>query len=247
MRCPFCNTFEFAQLGAKNTTPMAPEDVVERAKREKAGGIVFGGNEPVVSHEFVLDVFRLARRAGLKTALQTNGTWMEDPFQEVLILTNSFTFGLKGFSNAAYSNQLGGQLDFILQNIRTAHAQNHPVEISYLIVGTDAEQIKNEFREFCNWHQKLDNQIPVILSRQRAEYLIKTEVSQELGMELFSAFQQTIPHLYYRDSEVQSHNSTFCPHCEDELITRGLTGVALHLDEQKRCASCKGAVTGIEF
>lgn len=239
MRCPFCNTFEYAQLGARNTTPMTPEQVVERAKQAEAKGIVFGGNEPVVSHEFVLDVFRQARRAGLKTAIQTNGTWMEEAFQEVLVLTDAFAFGLKGFSPSRYTNQLGGHLDFILQNIRTAVAQNHHVEISYLIVGEREQELKAELDEFLGWRNHLSEGIPVIFRRQKRDYLIKAEINSKVALQIIGEHLEHNNGLYYQDSENQSHRSTFCTNCGEVLVTRSSSGTVSYVTERGKCPQCR--------
>ncbi|MGF1574100.1 MAG: radical SAM protein [Sumerlaeia bacterium] len=245
MRCPFCNTYEYAQLGARNTTPMTPDDVVKRALGDEAGGIVFGGNEPVVSHEFVLDVFRLARRAGLKTALQTNGTWMEEPFQEVLILTDAFTFGLKGFSESRYSNQLGGQLNFILQNIRTAVAQNHHVEISYLLCAEPREKQVRELQDFLAWRNNLNEKIPVIFNRQKPDYLLKTELNPEVALTLVEELELVKNAAYYFDSAKPEHNTTYCKNCAEAMITRSKSGSVCYITADGCCPNCRQRVEDI--
>jgi pyruvate formate lyase activating enzyme len=244
MRCPFCNTYEYSQLGAKNTLPVTPEEVVELACMEECGGLVFGCNEPVVSHEFLIDVFRVARKTGLKTALQTNGTWLEDPFQEVLILTDAFCFGIKGFNSEEYSNNFGAQLECILQNIETAVFQNHHVEISYLVTTPEPDLAREEFQNFLQWLTKLDTSIPVILSGLTPGYLSKVDVPQSLVESLHTDFVGQIQHLYNADAGSYQVNSTFCSHCGEEVITRTTSGTAVHLNERKCCPSCGGAVSG---
>ena len=82
LRCPFCQNYDIswseqARKYAETAETVRPEDLVEIAlqTREKGNiGIAFTYNEPLIGYEFVRDTARLAKAAGLKNVMVTNGT-----------------------------------------------------------------------------------------------------------------------------------------------------------------------------
>src|SRR5512136_2384988 len=77
LRCGFCQNWEIAQApreGIGNTTFHAePAEVVASALAPGARSIAYTYVEPTIFAEYLLDVARLARAAGLRNVLVTNG------------------------------------------------------------------------------------------------------------------------------------------------------------------------------
>jgi pyruvate formate lyase activating enzyme len=98
MFCGYCQNWEISQVkrDADNSTRLSPEAVVKMAKEKRAEGIAFTYSEPFVWYEYVMDVARAAKRAGLKTILKTNGYGEEAAFVEMFRLMDAVNFDIKG-------------------------------------------------------------------------------------------------------------------------------------------------------
>jgi pyruvate formate lyase activating enzyme len=95
MSCMYCQNFEISQV-AKSGRKTSPTEAVAMAAGSSVGGIAFSYNEPLVWYEYVMDVFRLAREAGLATIMKTNGHCDGGAFREVAELTDAINVDIKG-------------------------------------------------------------------------------------------------------------------------------------------------------
>lgn len=139
MRCSFCQnadiSFSPQPTDVDNYPNYSPQALVELALRylpQANIGIAFTYNEPLLRYEYILACFRLAREAGLKTVLITNGCFEEDVIRELAKWTDAWNIDLKAFTEEAYRT-LGGNLGSVKKAIELASEQGH-VEITSLIV-----------------------------------------------------------------------------------------------------------------
>jgi len=167
LRCPFCQNSAISMAGP-NDVPwreISPEELVFRAqalRREGNIGIAFTYNEPLVGYEYVFDCAKLAKDAGLKTVLVTNGTVCAEPWLELLHFIDAANIDLKGFSQTAY-DAVGGDLETVKTAIALAAARIH-VEVTTLVVpglSDGAEQMRGQ----AAWLAGLSKDIPLHLSR----------------------------------------------------------------------------------
>jgi len=77
MRCGHCQNWQISRpKGDDGSVPLRylePADVVPLARESRCEGVAFTYNEPVIWLEYVLDVAKLAKEAGLFTIMVTNG------------------------------------------------------------------------------------------------------------------------------------------------------------------------------
>jgi len=235
MRCGFCNTSKYSLTGATTTEPFEPADLVKLAEKENAAGIVFGVNEPVVSHEFVLDTFKISKSRGLRNVLLTNGSWMEDPFQEIMEVTDAFVFGLKGFDDRRTTTQLGGHLEFILLNMEAVLAQRKHVEIHYVVLGEN-EAANQEAQKLLNWVKEASPLIPVIVQRQVSSYLEKGETDPLTSKSVYELLNNQLPYVYDLDNEESLISK--CRHCGEVTLTRSRQSSLVSFGYDLKCAGC---------
>lgn len=177
LRCPFCQNHEISMADANASDPVyiSPEELVrEAAKYRKNGniGIAFTYNEPLIGWEYVYDTAKLAKSAGMKTVLVTNGTVSPEIAKKLLPLTDAMNIDLKGFTEEFYK-KLGGNLnvvkEFILQAAQACH-----VELTTLIVpgeNDSAEEMEAEARWIASVKTKSSTgQIPLHVTRFFPQY-----------------------------------------------------------------------------
>ena len=178
LRCPFCQNHEIswseqARQFAKTAAPdeiIAPEELVEIALNTRSRGnigIAFTYNEPLIGYEFVRDTARLAKAAGLKNVMVTNGTAELTVLEELAPHIDAMNIDLKGFTDRYYSDVLGGNLHQVLAFIEEAVRHCH-VELTTLIVPGENDGV-NEMRALSHWVSLLKNPdgegVPLHISR----------------------------------------------------------------------------------
>ncbi len=136
LRCGFCQNWNIAH-GDPETVTILPQRLVEIAAAEHEGyqsvGIAYTYSEPLMWYEFVYDTAGIARQAGLKNVLVTNGFINPEPLAKILPLIDAMNIDVKGFSDSYYNETCTGELHPVLRTVETASKYCH-VEITTLLV-----------------------------------------------------------------------------------------------------------------
>ena len=175
LRCPFCQNYDISwseQAGryadtAETVTPEELVDIALKARQKGNIGIAFTYNEPLIGYEFVRDTAKLAKEAGLKNVMVTNGTAELSVLQELEPYIDAMNIDLKGFTDRYYGRVLGGDRGQVMDFIRGAVKSCH-VELTTLIVPGENDG-ENEMRELSGWVSGLENpdgeSVPLHISR----------------------------------------------------------------------------------
>lgn len=143
MRCKYCHNPETWPCTAGKLT--TAEDVVKKAMRykpywKKGGGITVSGGEPLMQPEFVTEIFRLAKKQGVSTVIDTSGEpfTREEPqfskFQKMLELTDLLLLDLKHMDDKAHKELTGKSNASILAFARYLAEIHKPVWIRHVLV-----------------------------------------------------------------------------------------------------------------
>jgi pyruvate formate lyase activating enzyme len=138
LHCSYCQNWVTSQalrdpaavsppLGAK------PEDLARDALRQGAKVVVSTYNEPLITSEWAVAVFKEARAAGLMTGYVSNGNGTPQVLEYLRPWIDFFKVDLKSFDDHHY-RQLGGRLQPILDTIRRLHAMGIWVEVVTLLI-----------------------------------------------------------------------------------------------------------------
>lgn len=172
LKCPFCQNHEISMAGADDLRlqKTSPDELVALARRFVPRGnigIAFTYNEPVINFEFVLDTLSLARKAGLKTVLVTNGTLLEKPLLKLLPYIDAANVDLKGFSDEFYK-WVKGDFECVKRFIELSYDRIH-LEVTTLIIPGKNDSDEDMEAE-SSWLSSLDSSIPLHLSRYFPRY-----------------------------------------------------------------------------
>jgi len=138
LHCSYCQNWVTSQalrdLGAVSppvdTTPRA---LVADAKELGARVVVSTYNEPLITAEWAVEIFRHAREAGLMTAFVSNGNATEPVLQFIRPWIDLYKVDLKSFDDRHY-RQLGGRMEPILATIRRLRELDVWLEIVTLLI-----------------------------------------------------------------------------------------------------------------
>lgn len=205
LSCLFCQNHGISQRGANpfshgddpGQRVVEPQALVAEAlalRDEGNIGIAFTYNEPFVGYEYVWDTARLAREAGLKIVLVTNGYVNPEPLDQILTYVDAMNVDVKAFTDGFYRELCGGSLEPVLTTVRTAATRCH-VEITTLVLPGENSGI-DEIAELSAWIASVDPQIPLHLNRHHPDYLMPSP--PPIGREaLHQLAEQARKHLAY--------------------------------------------------
>ncbi len=164
--CPFCQNHSISMNGGESFPKhkISPTELVNQAlKLMPYGniGIAFTYNEPLVNYEYVLDTEKFAHKNGLKTVVVTNGGINPEIFREVAQNTDAFNIDLKGIK---LYPKIGGDLETVKQNIKTAHDEGCHVEVTTLVVPGVNDTVE-EMEEISKYLASIDENIPLHITR----------------------------------------------------------------------------------
>lgn len=246
MACPFCNTARFSQSGAVRAVPADPDRIIDRCLKTNIHGISFGISEPAPMHEFIYDVFQLARRNNIATHLSTSGLWSLDPFQEILSVTDAVTFGMKGLSEQLYQTTLSGDLKTSLENLRIASAKSGVhVEVTWLLIPTITDRGK-DIETLMKFLERVDRHPPLLLLPYTPAFTWKGAQFPAATLADLEAFRDRLTNytgpVYTLHSDCKDLN-TRCQNCGRTLVRRGMVRSVITQDvytgkPRDKCPQC---------
>jgi pyruvate formate lyase activating enzyme len=137
-RCKGCHNLDISwgvealddlARGESTDAWVKPEQVIETAKKHGADGIAFTYSEPAVWMEYVIDVGRLAKEAGLYTVYVSNSYVTNEALEEVAPYIDVLCSDIKSLSDEFYRDICPvSTVSSVLASIKKAHELGIHVE-----------------------------------------------------------------------------------------------------------------------
>lgn len=182
LRCKFChNPDTWNATGAK--IKESAEKTFEKIRKYKGyfgkkGGVTLTGGEPLVQIEFVLELFKLCKKDGIHTALDTSGYIFNDKVKEVLEYTDLVLLDIKAIDEKVYKELTGVELKNTLEFANYLKEINKKTWIRHVVVPeiTDNDELLDRL---ANYVSKFDNveKVEILPYHKLGEFKYK-----ELGM-----------------------------------------------------------------
>jgi pyruvate formate lyase activating enzyme len=241
--CTFCQNWLISQRKAK-TNYLSPEQLVAIAKKDGSLGLAFTYTEPMVWFEYIMDTAPLARAAGLKVVLVSNGYLHPKPMEELLAVTDAFNIDLKGIRERFYLRICKGKLAPVLDNIRLIAASSAHLEITNLIIPGENDS-DADISDLISFVASISDRIPLHFSAYHPDYRMDhpaTPLSTMLRARRLT--EGVLKYVYVGNIQGDEDNNTRCPECGHLLIQRRGFGAEIRGLTGGCCAAC-GAETGI--
>jgi pyruvate formate lyase activating enzyme len=172
---------------------------------------------------------------GLKNVIVSNGYLNRGPSKELLPFIDAANIDLKSFNPDFYQNEIGGNLEKVLDFIAFAAGKIH-IEVTTLVI-PGKNDTKEEISQIARYLAEIDTEIPYHLSAYYPTYKYDLpRTSPELLTELRENAQQYLKFVYL--GNIRDEVNTNCPDCGNLLINRrGYHTRVLGIDESK-CERC---------
>src|SRR5262245_42373051 len=138
LHCSYCQNWLTSQAlrdtdAVAPLRPVTPSQLVDIARRERARLVVSSYNEPLITAEWAVGVFREAKAAGLACAFVSNGNATPEVLEFLRPWIIAYKVDLKSFNDRNYRS-LGGALDNITRTIRMIHERVIWLEVVTLVI-----------------------------------------------------------------------------------------------------------------
>ena len=246
--CPWCQNWHISKASPPGGDYVAPQAFVDQARRHGCQGTSISFNEPTLSLGWALDVFPLARRAGLYNTFVTNG-YMTDEALGLLIDAglDAINVDLKGDAEAVrrYCN---ADVEKVWGTCRRATARGVWVEITTLIIAgvndsvdvlrTIADRMVTELEPDTPWH--VTRYHPAYRFSAPATPLATVERARRIGL------QAGLRYVYVGNVGRHPGNHTYCPGCGEVIVERYAMGTArCDVKQDGRCPRCGEKIAGL--
>ncbi|MBI4178198.1 AmmeMemoRadiSam system radical SAM enzyme [bacterium] len=226
--CGYCQNWFTSQSLRDDKSTAPPRDIsarelVELGLRENAAVVASTYNEPLITSEWAVEVFKAARSAGLKTAYISNGNGTPEVLEYIRPWVDLYKVDLKGFSDKGY-RALGGQVKIVLDTIERLHRMGFWLEIVTLVV-PNFNDSDAELRDIARFLAGVSRDIPWHVTAFHADYKMTDRRDTTVDDILRAAEIGRTEGLRYvyagnRPGRVGDWENTICPRCETSLIER---------------------------
>ncbi len=245
LHCAYCQNWVTSQAlrhpeAISPPLEATPEALVSDALAQGAKVLVSTYNEPLITSEWAVAVFKEAKAAGLLTAFVSNGNATPQVLEFLRPHLDLYKVDLKSFSDRHY-HELGGRIAPILDSIRRIHAMGLWLEIVTLLIPgfNDSPDELRQLTEFLAaispdipWHvtafpsdSQMDNRTPTI-----DDLLGAADSGRDSGLRYIYA--GNLP------GRVGEWEHTHCPHCHETLIRRSGYHIEAYRLTEGRCPRC---------
>ncbi len=252
-KCGYCQNWLTSQA-LRDPDAVSPpkqvvaDDLVGMAERHRAPIVASTYNEPLITSEWAVEIFRVAKARGLKTAYISNGNGTPEVLDYLKPWVDLYKVDLKGFNDTNY-RKLGGVLGNVLDTIKLLVEKRFWVEIVTLVVPgfNDSDAELAQIAEFLAsvsvdlpWHVTAFHQDYKMLdyaSTSVSTLLRAAEIGEKAGLRY--VYAGNLP------GRVGSHENTCCPSCRTLLIERRGYTILKNALTEGACPTCQTAIPGV--
>ena len=254
MHCEYCQNWLTSQAlrdpaAGALPTPVTAEELVGLALRSGAKAVVSSYNEPLISSEWAVAVFKEARKHDLVCGYVSNGNATPEVLDYLRPWAQIYKIDLKTMDDKKYRH-LGAPLKNILDGIKMVYERGFWLEIVTLLVPNfnDSEAEIREAAEFIAsispdipWHITAfhpDYKMTDRGSTQAQKLLRAAEIGKEAGLHF--VYLGNLP------GRVGEFENTYCPHCGEKLVERrGYVITGYHITDEGKCPKCGADIPGV--
>jgi pyruvate formate lyase activating enzyme len=228
---------------------ISPQEMVRLAQRTNASTVVSSYNEPLITSEWAVEIFKEAKKNDLMCAYVSNGNNTPEVMEYIRPYISAYKVDLKCMQDKNY-RKLGGVLQNTLDGIKRAHDMGLWVEIVTLTI-PGFNDSNEELWDAARFIAGVSRDIPWHVTAFHKDYKmtdhdntdVKTllraaEIGKEAGLRF--VYAGNLP------GRVGEYEDTFCPQCNHRLIER--TGYVIHeyhITAEGTCPKCSAKIPGI--
>lgn len=254
LHCGYCQNWLTSQTLRDNEAGVepqiiTPDEMVSIGRRYQAQLFGSSYNEPLITSEWAVEVFKAANQAGFRCVYISNGNLTSQVMDYLQPHLVGYKIDLKSMRDKNY-RQLGAVLNNVLDGIKLVYDRGIWLEIVTLVI-PGFNDSNEELWDAARYIASVSPDIPWHVTAFHKDYkmldpddtdtktlLRAAEIGQEAG--LHYVYAGNLP------GAVKHYENTYCPHCGDLLIVRhGYRILQNKLAGRGICPKCGTQIPGI--
>ena len=252
LACKFCQNWDISK--SRETDTLADEaspGLIARAAAELGcRSVAFTYNDPVIFHEYAIDVARACHERGIRTVAVTAGYVCPEPRREFYAHMDAANVDLKAFTEAFYHRITGAHLAPVLETLEyIRHETDVWLETTTLLIPgkNDSDE---ELDALTRWVvEHLGPDVPMHFSAFHPDWKmldVPPTPKQTLVRARDIAIANGVRYAYTGNIHNPEGDSTFCHGCGERLIGRdGYVLTDWQLTADGRCRHCGTPCAGV--
>jgi len=228
---------------------ITPEQIVSMARNSGADVIASSYNEPLITSEWAVAIFKTAVQAGIKCVYVSNGNATPEVLEYLRPYLSGMKIDLKSMQDKHY-RQLGGVLNNVLDTIKRVNEMGLWLEVVTLVVPGFNDSI-NELWDTARFLASVSEDIPWHVTAFHSDYKMQdtentparsllraAEIGGEAG--LHYVYAGNLP------GRVDDYENTVCPKCKSTLVKRsGYFIRENRITADGTCPQCGTPIAGV--
>src|ERR1700692_121503 len=251
LHCGYCQNWVTSQAlrdpnAVSPPLDATPQALVRDALDQGAKVLVSTYNEPLITSEWAVAVFKEARASGLLTGFVSNGNGTPQVLEYLRSSLDLYKVDLKTFDDRHY-HELGGRIGPILDSIRRIHQMGLWLEIVTLLI-PGFNDSPDDLRRLTEFLAGISPDIPWHVTAFHGDYKM-TDPRDTRPEDLLRAVeigrQAGLRYIYAGNlpGRVGEWENTRCPQCETTVIERyGYLIKDYRLTPDGHCPACATAI-----
>lgn len=226
LACKFCQNWDISKSREMDTLMdlASPDMIATAAMRMNCRSVAFTYNDPVIFHEYAIDVAKVCKEKNIRSVAVTAGYVCEEPRNEFYRHMDAVNVDLKAFSERFYRKITGSKLAVVLETLQyIAHETDVWLEITTLLI-PDENDGNAELDAMTQWIVEfLGPDIPLHFSAFHPDWKMRNKSrtpAETLLRARKIALDNGIRYVYVGNIHNKEADSTYCIHCGQLLIGR---------------------------
>ena len=252
LACKFCQNWDISKSREMDTLAdsASPEVIARAAKESGCRSVAFTYNDPVIFHEYAVDVAQACHAAGIRTVAVTAGYHCPGARAEFYQHMDAANVDLKAFTEDFYHKICGGHLQPVLDTLVYLKKETKVwFEITTLLIPGHNDSEK-EVEELTQWvARELGPDVPLHFTAFHPDWKIldlPPTPPATLTRARKTGLKNGLRYVYTGNVHDTEGGTTFCHGCHKPLIVRDWHEILeWNLTADGRCKGCSTPCAGV--
>ena len=252
LACKFCQNWDISKSREIHTLAdeASPELIARAAQKLNCRSVAYTYNDPVIFHEYAIDVAKACHEKGIKSVSVTAGYVCPEPRREFYQHMDAANVDLKAFTEDFYHKITGSHLAPILETLEyIKHETSTWLETTTLLIPGKNDSEK-ELDEMTQWVvDKLGPDVPMHFSAFHPDWKmmdVPSTPKETLVRAREIAMRNGVRYAYTGNVHNATGDSTYCHECGELLIGRDWYVLGdWNLTADGKCISCGTPCAGV--
>ncbi len=252
LACKFCQNWDISKSREMDTLMdrASPEGIAQAAEELACRSVAFTYNDPVIFHEYAVDVAQACHARGIRTVAVTAGYVCPEPRAEFYAHMDAANLDLKAFTETFYHKVCAGHLEPVLDTLRyIKHETDVWLELTTLLIPGENDS-DAELEDMAAWVvENLGPDVPMHFTAFHPDWRMTHRPPTPLATLIRAreiALRAGLRYSYVGNLRDRVGASTHCHVCGETLIGRdGYRLLEWHLTDAGACRRCGTQAAGV--